>query len=103
LPEADRVADPFVLDREMGCTRAEFLRWLPGATRDASACIEGDEVTLSVGGGHVKIAVCEQAPRRLALLSLPVLAVRFRFEGLSAAAREEFLAQFDTYTRRGGG
>jgi hypothetical protein len=97
------VTDPFVLDREMGCTRAEFLRWLPGATRHASARIEGDEVTLSIGSGHVHIALREQAPRRLAPLSLPVLAVRFRFEGLSAAAREDFLAHFDTYTRRGGG
>jgi hypothetical protein len=97
------VVDPFVLEREMGCTRAEFLRWLPGATRHASARIEGDEVTLTVGSGEVRIALREAAPRRLALLSLPVLAVSFRFERLSAEAREEFLTHFDAYTRRGGG
>jgi hypothetical protein len=94
---------PWVVDREMGCTRAEFLRWLPGATRQAPARIEGDEVTLSVAGGHVRITLREQVPRRVALLSLPVLAVRFCFDGLGPAAREEFLAHFDTYTRRGGG
>jgi hypothetical protein len=97
------VAGTFVLDREMGCTRAEFLRWLPGATRHAPARIEGDEVTLSVEDGHVRITLREQAPRRLALLSLPVLAVRFRFDGLGPAAREDFLAHFDAYIRRGGG
>jgi len=97
------VTGAFVLDREMGCTRAEFMRWLPGATRHAPACIEGDEVVLSVDGGQVRISLRESAPRRIALLSLPVLAVRFTFAGLDEAAREGFLAHFDAYTRRGGG
>jgi len=97
------VTGAVVLDREMGCTREEFLRWLPGATRHAPARIEGDEVSLSVGGGRVQISLSERAPRRIALLSLPVLAVRFRFVGLEEAARQAFLAHFDAYTRRGGG
>jgi hypothetical protein len=93
----------FVVDREMGCTRADLLRWLPGATRHAPARIDGDEVTLSLEGGQVRITAREEAPRRVALLSLPVLAVRFEFAGLGRAAREDFLAYFDAYTRRGGG
>lgn len=93
----------FVLDREMGCTRSEFMRWLAGATRHAPARIEGDEVSLAVGGGRVEISLRQKAPRRIALLSLPVLGVRFRFVGLEEAAREAFLAHFDAYTRRGGG
>jgi hypothetical protein len=97
------VTGTFVLDREMGCTRAEFMRWLPGATRHAPARIEGDEVSLSVGGGLVQISLREKPPRRIALLSLPVLAVRFCFVGLDDAARQAFLAHFDAYTRRGGG
>jgi hypothetical protein len=51
----------------------------------------------------VHISLRERAPRRLALLSLPVLSVRFRFAGLDEAARQGFLAHFDAYTRRGGG
>ena len=94
---------PPVLEREMGCTRAEFTRWLAGATRGAPLRVEGDEVTVLVDGGRVEISLAERAPRRLALLSLPVLAVRFRFLDLDAAAREAFLAHFDAYTRRGGG
>lgn len=93
----------FVLDREMGCTREEFMRWLPGATRHAPARIEGDELSLSAGGGRVEISLCVRPPRRIAVLSLPVLAVRFHFVGLDAPAREAFLAYFDAYTRRGGG
>jgi hypothetical protein len=51
----------------------------------------------------VRIRAEERPPRRLAAVTLPVLAVRFRFEGLDAAARTAFLARFDLYTRRGGG
>ncbi|MFL5300908.1 MAG: hypothetical protein ACJ79R_11270 [Anaeromyxobacteraceae bacterium] len=94
---------PPVLEREMGCTRADFTRWLTGATRGARLRVAGDEVTVFVEGGRVEISLTERAPRRLALLALPVLDVRFRFFGLDAAAREAFLAYFDAYTRRGGG
>jgi len=97
------VGGAFVLDREMGCTRAEFMRWLPGATRQAPVRSEGDELVLTVAGGQVRISLFEKAPRRIALLSLPVLAARFAFVGLDAAARDGFLDWFDRYTRRGGG
>jgi len=97
------VAGTFVLDREMGCTRAEFMRWLPGATRQAPSRVEGEELALSVGAGEVRISLSERPPRRIALVSLPVLAVRFRFVGLGQPEREAFLAHFDAYTRRGGG
>jgi hypothetical protein len=92
-----------VLEREMGCTRAELLRWLPAATGHAPARLEGGERVLSVGPGEVRLAVEEAPPRRIASVSLPVLRVRFRFVGLDPAARDAFLARFDLYTRRGGG
>lgn len=95
--------EAFVLDREMGCTRADFMRWLGGATRHAPRRLEGDEIALAIGPGEVRIALRERSPRRIALVSLPVLAVRFRFLGLDGPAREAFLARFDAYTRRGGG
>ncbi len=95
--------ETLVLDREMGCTRDEFMRWLGGATRHVPSRIEGHEIALAVGAGEVRIALSERPPRRIARVSLPVLAVRFRFLGLDAPAREAFLARFDAYTRRGGG
>jgi hypothetical protein len=94
---------PVVVEREMGCTRADLARWLAGATRSAGARLEGDEVALAVGDGRVEISVREEAPRRVALLAIPVLRVRFRFVGLGDPAREAFMAHFDAYTRRGGG
>jgi hypothetical protein len=94
---------PSVLDREMGCTREDLLRWLPVATGNASCREEGAELVLSVGAGEVRIAAAERPPRRIAGVTLPVLAVRFRFVGLDAAAREAFLARWDLCTQRGGG
>ncbi len=94
---------PVALEREMGCTREDLLRWLPEATGHAPARVEGDAVVLSVAGGEVRIAARVRPPRRIGLVSLPVLAVSFRFDGLDDAAREAFLARFDLYTRRGGG
>jgi hypothetical protein len=65
--------------------------------------VEGEDVVISVGAGEVRLTLRERPPRRIALVVLPVLAVRFGFEGLDAAARDAFLARFDLYTRRGGG
>jgi len=97
------VVETSVLEREMGCTRAEFMRWLPDATGRAPVLVEGGELVLSVAGGQVRIELREQPLRRIALVALPVLAVRFRFVGLAAAARRDFLERFDRYTMRGGG
>jgi hypothetical protein len=92
-----------VLEREMGCTRAEFLRWLPGATRQAPLSVEADELVLAVGPGQVRIRLGERPPRRIARIELPVLAVRFAFVGLGAGDRAAFLEHFDRHTLRGGG
>ena len=91
------------LYREMGCTRAEFLRWLPGATRNAPIISKGDLHTVLSDHGTVEIAICELPPRRIASITLPVLGVRFRFVAMEEAQWLAFLRYFDHYTRRGGG
>ena len=91
------------LRREMGCTREEFLRWLPGASRHAPIVSAGNLFRILADHGTVEIAIAELAPRRIASISLPVLEVRFRFVGMQASAREAFLDYFDQYTQRGGG
>ena len=97
------MAEAFRLHREMGCTRAEFIGWLPGATRQAPCLIDADKVTVTTHGGSVQILMEQKPPRRMGLIALPVLAVTFCFRGLDAPARDDFLAYFDSYTRRGGG
>jgi len=92
-----------VLEREMGCTLEELTRWLPGAVGPAVATPVAGGWRIAVPGGEVRLEVEPRPPRRIALISLPVLHVRFRFLGLGSEAREAFLARFDAWTRRGGG
>ena len=87
----------------MGCTRAELMGWLPGATRQASFQVDGDKVTVITHGGRVQISLEEKPPRRMGLVALPVLGITLCFRGLDGPARDDFLAYFDLYTRRGGG
>lgn len=94
---------PTELKREMGCTVAEFERWLPGATRNAPIESAGSSHRVTVDGGVVEIALTPLEPRRIALMVIPVLAVTFHFSGLDDVQREAFLRYFDHYTRRGGG
>jgi hypothetical protein len=97
------VPEAFLLHRDMGCTRAEFIGWLPGATRQAPFQIDGDMVTVITLSGRVQISLQEKPPRRMGLIGLPVLGVTFCFCGLDELTRDAFLAYFDLYTRRGGG
>ena len=96
-------AEQFALHREMGCTREEFIRWLPGATRHAPMRLTEGEAVVVAGGATVVIRFVPAPPRKIALISLPVLDVVFRFSGADAQAYREFMAYFDLYTSRGGG
>jgi len=95
--------DKAVLHREMGCSRADLLAWLPGAVRGAAFEVEGDLIRVACAGGEVRIRIVQAAERRLGELALPVLQVSISFDGIDAHAREEFLEYFDLFTRRGGG
>ena len=97
------MSDVTQLHRDMGCTRAEFIDWVPGAIRQAPFQIDGDLVTVITHGGRVQILLEEKPPRRIGLLALPVLGVTFSFRGLDKPKLDDFLDHFDLYTRRGGG
>jgi hypothetical protein len=87
----------------MGCTREEFVRWLPGATRHALMQMDADSAVVHAGELTVEIKFNQAPPRRIARISIPVLAVSFRFCGADTRAYREFMAYFDLYTSRGGG
>lgn len=96
---------PESFERDTNGTEAEWLARLPGA------CALGGGALL-LGPGRARLPLAEGAlelewaalpPRRIALLQMPRLAVRFRFEGVDEAARERFMRHFDLYMQRGGG
>ena len=92
-------------EREMGCTVSELLRWLPGAAGAAAAvALDGDTARIGpIGDGALRLAWQVMPPRRIALIAMPRIHIRFRFEGVSDAARHAFMRYFDLYTQRGGG
>ena len=92
-----------VFEREMGCTEAELRSWLPGATGFAPIAWREGGVDVRLGSGPLAIDWQVLEPRRIALVVLPRLRVRFDLRGVDAAERQRFMRHFDLYTQRGGG
>ena len=91
-------------ERDMACTLAEWLRWLPGATGGLPLQLEPGRALVTLGSGNLNLSWHELPPRQIALLRLPRLGVRFAFDGaVPEAERQRFMRYFDLYTQRGGG
>ena len=96
-------APPESFERDMACTEAEWLGWLPAAIGPQPWQRDGDCATVLIGPGSLHLHWQTAPPRQIALLRLPRLLVRFQFYEVDADARARFMARFDLYTRRGGG
>jgi hypothetical protein len=94
---------PERFEREMGCTEAEWLAWLPAALGERSWTrqVQGIDVDIPPGNLHIRWAQAE--PRRIALARIPRLLVAFAFSGLDDEQRLLFMKRFDLYMQRGGG
>lgn len=101
----DDLATPFT--RTMGCSAAELLGWLPRALPGAQLTVEpgagGGRCRAAYEGGELLIEWHVVAPRRIALLSIPQMEVRFSYSGLPPQRRLEIQTAFDRATQRGGG
>jgi len=99
------LSEPF--GRTMGCTARELRGWLVRALPGARLAIEGDDdeglCRARFEDGELHIAWRTLAPRRIALLSIPQLQVRFHYTGLSPQRRRDVQDYFDRATQRGGG
>jgi hypothetical protein len=65
--------------------------------------MDADKAVVQAGEATVEISFTQAPPRKIGLVSMPVLQVSFRFSGAEASAYREFMAYFDLYTKRGGG
>ena len=79
------------------------VRLLPSALAPHPWQREGAAVRVRLGCGQLAIAWAPLPPRRIALLTLPMLRAQFAFEGVPAEARSAFMRRFDLHTHRGGG
>jgi hypothetical protein len=89
----------FEFEREMGCTADELRAWLPGASGDRP--IAWHDASAVVGTATLTWRALP--PRRIALITLPRLHVRFVADRVAEAAWQRFMRHFDLYTQRGGG
>jgi hypothetical protein len=90
-------------EREMGCTQADLIERLPGACGDMPLQWLHNGARIDIGAGTLTLAWQALAPRRIALLNMPRLAVSFDFAGVDEAVRQNFMRHFDLFTQRGGG
>lgn len=91
----------------MGCTARELRSWLERALPGAQLAIRGggDEGHCRARFEDGELLIAWQAidPRKVALLTIPQLQVRFQYTGLSPQRRREVQDYFDRATQRGGG
>lgn len=90
-------------EREMGCTEAEWLRWLPAAMGENHWKLQTQSAGVRIGDGALGLKWQEGEPRVIGLVSIPRLLVQFRFAGVDDATRYTFMKRFDLYMQRGGG
>jgi hypothetical protein len=91
-------------ERDMGCTEAEWLGWLPDAIGHQSWQREDTSATVRIGeSGMLAIKWRSAEPRVIASARIPRLLVSFRFAGVDERQRYAFMKRFDLYMQRGGG
>lgn len=90
-------------EREMGCTAAELIAWLPRASGPKPLAVSGASAEIALEPGRLLLEWQPLPERRIGLIVLPRLHVRFRFDGAGDEARQRFMRRFDLYTQRGGG
>jgi hypothetical protein len=96
---------PDQFDREMGCTEAEWLRWLPLACGSWPVMVDeaARQATVRIGDGHCALNWSPLPDRKIALMRIPRLSTNFAFDQVDAEGRVGFMRHFDLYTQRGGG
>jgi hypothetical protein len=90
-------------EREMGCTEAEWLGWLPNAIGDNFWKLQTHSAGVRIGDGALGLTWQVAEPRVIALMRVPRLLVNFRFAGVGETERYRFMKRFDLYMQRGGG
>jgi len=90
-------------DRVMACSRADLGRWLRELTGSDHGVADTGGATLAFDWGALRLETEPMPPRRIALLKVQQLRVRFvPPAGLEAQARA-WIERFDHHTQRGGG
>jgi len=94
---------PEQFERDMACTEADWLRWLPAAVGDSFWKLHDGKAGVRLGDGALGLKWQVAEPRVMGRITMPRLLVSFRFAGVAQSERETFMRRFDLYMQRGGG
>ena len=94
---------PFVAEKEMALTHADFFRIIPRAlgTEDFERTDTG--VVLADGDRRLEITLGSERIRKIALMKIPACDVRLEFSGYTRAESRAALHLFDRMFQKGGG
>jgi hypothetical protein len=90
-------------DRDMACTEADWLRWLPAAVGALYWKLHSGSAGVRLGDGALGLKWQVAEPRVIGPITMPRLLVSFRFAGVVESERQAFMRRFDLYMQRGGG
>ena len=86
----------FGLNREMGYSRKEFFTKLPNALAGYDFTVDGDEVTVAIDEGTVRLNIGAERERRLSEhVRFPILPVTIECAGVEEARQAKFFQQFE--------
>lgn len=95
--------DPFVVEKEMALTHADFFRTISCAlgTEDFERTDTG--VVLADGDRRLEITLGSERIRKIALMKIPACDVRLEFSGYTGAECRAALHLFNRMFQKGGG
>jgi hypothetical protein len=94
---------PERFERDMACTEADWLRWLPAAMGEQHWKLHPGAAGVRIGDGALGLKWRLLEPRVIGRVRLPRLLVSFCFAGIAESQRHTFMKRFDLYMQRGGG
>ena len=96
---------PIEIERnEMGITHSDFERIFPRLVGDAEELDLGLVTTVNwVDGRRLIIHMSKEQQRKIAILRIPFVDIRFVFEDFLAEEAKRFMVRFDLAFHKGGG
>ncbi len=95
--------DPFVVEKDMALTHADFFRVIAGALGTGDFEKTGAGVVLADRDRRLEITLGPERTRRIAMMEIPACAVTLVFSGYGEEERSAALGRFDRTFQKGGG
>jgi hypothetical protein len=94
---------PESFERDVGYSDTEWRTAIVRAVGQHPIHIQGAAAQVQIGEGSLSLQWSPLPNRTIALLSMPRLAVSFKFKGVGPEERYAFMRVFDLNTQKGGG